>query len=346
MAGTLAGALNTSIEGIPGAWHALDEKKPLIVILDQVEEAFTHPHEGGNELAAFIEVAKDLFAVRQTRPKGKLLLGFRKEWIADIESRLSGAELNHHKEFLERLDYEGIVEVVNGPVSSEQHRQRYRLTIEPELADMIAANALRDLKSPVGPTLSILLNKMWQEVKNDSTPAFTKELYRNYEAKGLGDYLDEQLENLRAWNKDAVESGLVLGILNDHVTEIGTAETCTYAELQERYNHRLDVLDDVLKQSKDEYLLIDTTVQELSGEERTATRLTHDTLAPLIQQRYRESTYPGQEAERILQERAKGWQSNEKGDVLDEVGLKKVRKGERSMRVRTPCRGSDGRSKP
>ena len=264
LAGTLAAALGTPVDGITAAWHARDETKPLIVILDQVEEAFTHPQEGGEELAAFIKAVKALF---ETRPSGKLLLGFRKEWIADIESRLTESGLDHHKVFLERLAYNGIVDVVQGPQSSERHQQRYRLTIETGLAGMIAANALKDLKSPVGPTLSILLYKMWEQVKNESAPAFTRELYRNYEAKGLGDYLDEQLANLRAWNEEVVDSGLVLGILNDHVTEIGTAETRRYAELKERYSHRQDVLSNVLKQSKEEYLLIDTQVQGSDGEE-------------------------------------------------------------------------------
>ena len=202
LAGTLAAALNTTIDNIAAAWHAMDVKKPLLVIVDQVEEAFTHPQEEGEELAAFIGVLKSLFAIQRTRPSGKLLLGFRKEWIADIEERLIEADLNHHKVFLERLGYSGIVEVVNGPVSTEIHEQRYRLSIEEGLPEIIAANALKDLKSPVGPTLSILLYKMWEQVKNSSTPSFTKALYSQYEAKGLGDYLDEQLENLHAWNAE------------------------------------------------------------------------------------------------------------------------------------------------
>ena len=333
LTGTLAAALNTTIDNIAAAWHALDVKKTLLVIVDQVEEAFTHPQEEGEELAAFIGVLKSLFAIQRTRPSGKLLLGFRKEWIADIEERLLEADLNHHKVFLERLDSSGIVEVVKGPLSTEMHQQRYRLTIEEGLPEMIAANALKDLKSPVGPTLSILLYKMWEQVKNNSTPSFTKALYRQYEAKGLGDYLDEQLDNLHTWNASAVESGLVLGILNDHVTQLGTAETRTLATLKERYNHRKDILEDVLGHSKQEYLLIDTQVQDPSGEDQPATRLAHDTLAPLISQRHRESDRPGQKAERVLQSRMSNGDNNGNITPFGRCGTAQRRAG----RARDAC---------
>ena len=52
---------------------------------------------------------------------------------------------------------------------------------------------------------------------------------------------------------------------------LGTAETRTLATLKERYSHRKDILEDVLGHSKQEYLLIDTQVQDPSGEDQPAT---------------------------------------------------------------------------
>ena len=329
---TLAGALQATPEGIAAAWHALEERreKPLIIILDQVEELFTRPAEEADELGLFLKVLDSLFAIRPKRPRGKLLLGFRKEWIAEIEKRLTKSLLPHDKVFLERLTSGGISEVVRGPERSELHRRRYRLSVEEGLPEMIASNLLKDLTSPVGPTLSILLHEMWERVKNDEQPAFTKQLYREYEAKGLGDYLDEQIAALREWNTEVVDSGFALDVLNHHTTDLGTAAARSLQALRARYPDREALLDTLLEESQEKYLLVSS---QKGKQPESITRLAHDTLAPLVRQRHKDSNAPGQRAERVLQSRVAGWKQEMNGTPLDETGLSEVEGGQAGMRI-------------
>ncbi|MFK7845833.1 MAG: hypothetical protein AB8G77_11055, partial [Rhodothermales bacterium] len=295
--GTLAEVLQD--EDVAGAWRRQETDRPLIVILDQVEECYTRPFKEGGELEAFIEQITPLFADRATRPKGRLVLSFRKEWVADIEARLGA--LPRHKIFLERLGQAGIKEIVSGPGSNARLRSKYRLTVDDALAEMIAANMLEDQRSPVAPTLSILLAKMWEEAhaRSEAQPAFTVRLYQELSAKGLllSDFVDEQLAALHAWNEKLVGSGLVLDVLAYHTTPFGTAETRTRSEVLAQYAH-VEGVETLLQKCQDVYLLV-------SDDHKT--RLAHDTLAPLIRQRHRESDRAGQRAERILQSRLPSW---------------------------------------
>ncbi len=268
------------------------------------------------------------------RPRGRLVLSFRKEWVADIEARLIEASLPFHKLFLERLGLQGVLEVARGPASSERLRKKYNLSIEEDLPEIIAASLLKDRQSPVAPTLSILLAKMWEQVKNDPSPAFTKDLYLDLAQQGLllSDFLDEQLEVLHTWNAEAVESGLALDMLNHHTTDLGTAETRLHPDLVARYPHRPDVLEALLLESQAAYLLVGSEVKDEGGTELPATRLAHDTLAPLIRQRYKDSDRPGQRAERVLQSRVTDWRNGREGAALDEAGLAEVEQGLPGMR--------------
>ena len=61
-------------------------EKPLVVILDQVEETFTCPNQQQpNELDDSLKVLGAIFLNTRHRPKGKLILRFRKEWLAELE---------------------------------------------------------------------------------------------------------------------------------------------------------------------------------------------------------------------------------------------------------------------
>ena len=325
LAGTLAGALETEPGRIASAWHALEKRlaKPVVVILDQVEERFTRPMEGdeADEHGAFLRALDSLFSVRATRPAGRLVLAFRKEWFTDVASGLEKAHLPTQKVFLERLSREGIVDVVRGPHSTEPLRRRYGLTVEEGLPEMIASNLLKDLESPVGPTLSILLTEMWERVKNDPAPCFTKTLYREFEAKGFSDYLEEQLGALRTWNPDVVESGLVLDVLHYHTTDLGTAEGRVRTEVLKRYPHREQDVLDLLDKCQDTYLLV---AGDYNG--ASSTRLTHDALAPLVKKWYQDSDAPGQRALRTLEMRSREWKGKEKS-YLNKKDLDVIRKG-------------------
>jgi WD40 repeat protein len=322
------------------AWLAREAElgRPLLVILDQVEEVYTRPQaDSSHELAEFLRVLQAIFPNSGPRPQGRLILGFRKEWLAEITNRLEDHKLYYNEVFLEPLDAKGIIEAVNGPARSERLRMQYGLTIAEGLPELIADDLLQDPDSPVAPILQILLTKVWQRARErDRTrPHFDPELYQTLKREGilLGDFLDQQLGDLKEWRADVVDSGLALDLLAFHTTPLGTAEQRAGGELQHAYRHQEAVLPELVRQCQERYLLADAS---LSGRTRVrATRLCHDTLAPLVRARFDESDRPGQRARRILENRAPEWEGDRKGTPLDEPDLALVEAGAPGMQAWT-----------
>lgn len=340
--GTLSEALGAeaSAKSIAEAWASAEESsgKPLLVILDQVEEVYTRPCPNRQEeMTEFLSAVESLFAV--ARVSGKLILGFRKEWLPEVEQQLKGRKLARSKIFLERLDRKGIIEAVNGVTKSEPSKSNYGLTVEDHLADIIADDLLEDPDSAIAPTLQVLLTKMWDEAtaKNRNHPCFDKELYLSLKKQGilLKDFLDQQLDQMRERNHKAVESGLALDLLAFHTTAMGTAEQHTHEELESAYEHQLDALPALVQQYKDLYLLSDPSPDSDEASDNSPTRLAHDTLAPLVRKRFSMSVAPGQIARRILENRSVEWQGGRKGTPLDERDLTIVEKGLDGMRAPT-----------
>ena len=307
-----------------GDWRAREAAtgKPLVVILDQAEEAWTRPAAGGKELEDFAASLRSLFGVRESRPRGRLILGFRKEWLAEVLRLVDGEKLPRFRVEITPLDRDAVAEAIEGPARAESLRRHFGLEVEAELADLIADDLLDDPGAAIAPALQILLTKMWAlaNQENATAPRFTVALYRRLKRDGilLDDFLGEQLEGL-------VDSGLVLDLLSHHTTALGTAETREAAEVAARYGGRPEVAE-LLRQCQDRYLL---------SSNGTTTRLAHDTLAPLVRRRFEASDLPGQRAARILQQRAFGWAGGKEGAPLDDVDLATVEQGAGGMRAWT-----------
>ena len=63
--------------------------RPLVLLLDQVEEVFTHPARSrADELEEFFGELDGLFGEVAMRPAGRLVLSFRKEWYPEIRKPL------------------------------------------------------------------------------------------------------------------------------------------------------------------------------------------------------------------------------------------------------------------
>jgi len=298
-------------------------KKTLVIVLDQVEEAFTRPNPDlPNELPEFWDALQDIFGNPSLRPQGKLILGFRKEWLAETEKPLSDRKLPFSRVLLGHLDRRGIIEAISGIVRSERLQQSYGLTIKNDLLPGIIADdllELEDRESSIAPTLQILLTKMWEKAKerDHEHPVFDLNLYQTLKEKGilLQDFLDQQLVALEKWKSEVVNSGLALDVLAFHTTSRGTAEERTEEQIQQTYRHQSQVINPLIKQCVDLYLL-----ERLS--EAVTTRLSHDILAPLVRQYFTASEKPGQRARRILESRAVDWQKDGKeGLPLDESDL-------------------------
>lgn len=326
-------------EAISKAWHEKErqEAKPLIIILDQIEELFTRPNKIiSDELPDFLLILEKVFGVKDSRPHGKLILSFRKEWISEIENALLGYKLPHSKVFLERLDRKGIIQAIRGVTTSTRLRDKYKLTIEPNLPEIIADDLLSDADAPIAPILQILLSKMWMEAKknNNSQPVFEMALYRDLKRQGLllGDFLDQQLGKLKELVREIVDSGLAIDFLTYYTTPLGTAEQHSPAEVAEEYKHLADQCDALLAKLTELYLLADSSKDQQDPAVSKDLRLTHDTLAPLVRSRFNKSIQPGQRARRILENRVPEWREDQEGTELQEHEIEIAELGKSGMR--------------
>ena len=328
--------------------------RPLVVILDQAEEAFTRPRvaapAGDDEalkkswIDPDAELAELLAALRATfagpdparRPRGKLIVSFRNEWLDRFEQAFNAVKLGWEPMPLKPLEPAGIIEAIEGPALDPTLKRRYQLTVADGLAPTIAENLVIDAGSALAPTLQVLLTNMW-EGAGGKGGRFDQALYRRLRDEGyrLTDVLEKGLNKVRLWHEDVESSGLALDVLVHHVTEFDTAAQRTRADLAARYPHLAEVLPGLLEKLKDGYLLIEADGAPISAPAVPATRLAHDTLAPLVNARSRTSIAPGQRALRLLENRAPEWQDGKTGDVLDAADLASVEVGATGMRVWT-----------
>jgi len=340
--GSLRDAMQLSAEptALDEAWRAEEARlgERMVVFLDQVEEVFTRPDPAQpRELDEFLTGLAAVLSNRETRPQGKLVLGFRKEWLAELDRRLAEAKLPRTPVFLKPLDRRGIIGAIRGPARAGRLQREYRLAIEDGLPDVIADDLLADAGSALSSTLQVLLTKMWERARqtNPDQPRFDRALYESLKSEGylLKDVLDAGLKAIGRWNPVVGKSGLALDVLAYHTTELGTAAQRTRAELEQRYAHHADALDGLLGRFKDNYLLVEAEPHPDSP--TRSTRLAHDLLAPLVQQRFRLSVAPGQRACRLLENRAPEWRDGKTGPVLDGADLASVEDGASGMRVWT-----------
>jgi WD40 repeat protein len=329
------------------AWKAVEERasKPLVVFFDQLEEIYTLPNPHcPNELEEFVTEVKKAFEGRQA-PKGRLVLSFRKEWFPEIQKQMEVNGLSYEKVFLEGLGREAVNEIVTGLTQTERLRQFYGLKLESHLQEIIANDLVADPDSPIAPTLQILLTKMWKKAttQNRRSPEMTVELYQSMEMtielyrklreEGLllQDFLDQQLEELKAKHAEWCESGLALDVLACHTTPLLTAKERTQQQLIEVYRHRSRELPELVQALQDLFLLSDSS---RDGQQK-ATRLGHDTMAPVVRQRFDASENPGQRARHIIESRVADWTEGSLTGLLDEGSLSMVEGGASGMRVLT-----------
>jgi WD40 repeat protein len=313
-----------------------EEGRPLLVAIDHAESLLPDNGATRENWESLRAEWAALFQGPGAAPRGKLLLAFRKEWLAEIAAGLDRRKLPHACRVVERLDRAGAIEAIEGAVREPRCQARYRLSLAPDrdgqpLAARIAAELLADRHAPVAPTLQILLSRLWKRAKaaNEAAPVIDAELYEEEKRRGLllDDFLRERLAELESSRPSLAESGLALDILQRHTDELGGADECFLSQLELEYAHCRSDLLAALDFFKACFVLADAT-----GPGRDApksTRLAHDTLAPLVRREYERSDRPGQRARRILEERAK------RGASLPLEDLATVERGELGMRLWT-----------
>lgn len=352
------GLYRTLLDAVDGDWFAFEERagRPVVVILDQVEEAFTRPlavHSlagdrddrvggalagpGEAELDDLAELAVALFGLSATRPQGRLVLSFRKEWLPEVDKALEKVELPGARVFIERLGKRGIQQVVRGLESTARLRSAFPVTIESDLDVAIASDLLADPDSPVAPTLSILMTRLWREAGRPVTgePVLSHDLYHRLRRDGLHltAFLRRQLDAVAATHPEPVECGLVLDVLEHHTTSLGTARQWTRAELHEAYDHLPGASIDAIVESLEAcYLLVEPRSLDRDRLSDGITRLAHDTLAPVVRDAFQTSQQPGQVTRRVLENRAAERDSGAESAAMDEATFALVRRGLTGMR--------------
>ena len=314
------------------AWVDMEKqsKKTFLIIIDQVEEVFTRGEVANkykkDELQFFLEEVKGIFDDIKNRPKGKLILGYRKEYHPEIEELSKKLEIARETLFLKHLNRDGIIEIVNGLETTPALKAKYHLQIEKnnenDLSVVIADDLLEDKKSAIAPTIQILLSKMWDLEEKQENRIFTTHNYQMLKSQGLlmKDFYEQQIQVLKKTNSEWVASGLVLDILALHVTDAGTSGVRAIEDIENRYQHILDIKE-VMLQLKNLYLLAPVGKN---------TSLAHDTLAPVIRKAFDDSFYPGQVANKILT--FKQMNIEDENTVIYTEDLKKVLAGKKGMR--------------
>ena len=331
-----------------------EAQRPLAIVLDQAEEAFTKPLVGlrpKDELRELFEAVYQAFApTRPERPRGRLILSFRKEWLAEFNEIRKALNLDIKPKMLDPLDRPGVIEAIEGPA------KHFGLEIKPDrdhvkpgeatLAEYMShdmfdtlADPQTEQESPIAPTLQILLARMWKEANDPKRlrgqPTFDRAFYQELKGKGfkLDEVIQEQFSKIAEIEglREAVEKGLLLDLLEFFTTHEGTADTHTRQQIHDRYKHQpAERLDALLEGCQNRYLLAHVGV----GADGTAAyRLTHDTLAPLLRERFRVSPELAQRARHLIEGRAATWTSQPTDPVLDRVDLGFVEAGLPWMRA-------------
>ncbi len=272
-----------------------------LLILDQLEEIFTHPlHLSMDDEKA--EFQRLLRALRTQKPSLRMLLGFRKEYLPEVEALVGEMPGGYNKSYLEVMEREGLARAVGAIPGSALAVDFSDLTIAPgdkDLPQHIAGDLWADpvSKSNATPLLQFILRRMWDEAALEPRAEFSKALYQKHRRTSARELIESQVETLRDRYAGDLDSGLVWDLLRTFVTAEQTAGQSSVGELRERYSHLDgDAAASLCAELKSLYLLSDTEVEGQAGY-----RLSHDALAPAVLQIFTESTAPGQQARLMLE---------------------------------------------
>ena len=307
-------------------WEA-KTKKPLFIMIDQFEE-IAHP--------GFLHELDDFFAKIQAafapRPSGKLILSFRKEYLAEIMNACETANIHFTHFVLGPLSAMSIKEVVNGVSSSPSLQNHFKVTHEPGLDAAVAQLLLNNPDLPLAPVLQIVMANLWE--RSGKTRAdkriFSLNIFNELSREGLGmdKFLEVQLQKVAETQPAEVASGLAIDVLHFHTSLWGNCQSHTQIQTKAHYGRNLDLL---LKKLCEAYLLV-----ELEGEPLSFT-LAHDTLGPVVQQHFNASTTAGQEANRLAQSlniaaKQEAFRQNPDSFLLNDDQIRTLEKGKVGMR--------------
>ncbi|MCU0450872.1 MAG: CHAT domain-containing protein [Bernardetiaceae bacterium] len=307
-------------------WQSIEREigRPLVVILDQVEEMFTrpmppkagaprpepglHPHP---EFAPFLETVRQVFANPADMPRGKLVLSYRKEYHPEIEEALKLYGIARSTLFLEQLKARDVEEIVQAFGQRPELQQAYGIKITDGLAKTMGEDFTSQADAPVALLLQIALSRLWEEHANAPDRHFGLDDYALLQRYGISiyDFFIQQIKELQAWRHDLVDSGFVLDLLRYFITPAGTAASRRLDDLRREYRHRQEDLVGLLERASQLSLLV--------APRPDTYQLAHDTLAPEVLREHTESDKEAQRALRILSSKLADIESVRGNEELD-----------------------------
>ena len=296
--------------------------KPYLIILDQVEEMFTYANaDRKDEAPQFFHL---LGQVLEKLPFVKILLSFRFEHFTKIETPIREKGLPYLSHALEALSKKGVEEAIIGVTQSEALQRQFQLQIDKQLVELMVEKVCADQESHIAPLLQLQLRNLWDAaiLLDEEEPIFDRSAYKRFEKIGLEQMVDFQLQQLPAPFQVHQENGLVLDILNHLVTPRQTAGSARVQQLLDRYAHVADV-GALLEQLKNTYLV-------LSMKQGESLRLAHDSLAPIVAQKFHSSNRVGQRAWQIAQPKIKDFERDALPD-FSETDIEAILAGAQAM---------------
>ena len=292
--------------------------QPLLLIIDQVEEAITNPlnhavqeDSGKEELRAFAELLRSFLL---GHPEAKCILGFRKEYLPEVKDALKiagvyrefGAGAGIDECFLQPLDRAGIVEAIRGVSLDEELRKNHfhNFSFHPEiLPDDIARDIAKDSGSNIAPLLQVQMLDLWKAaLKASAPPVLSDTLLKETQYKNLEHFLEKQLGKLPEKFQDDNWLGLAVDMLHFFTTDKSTAASQSPEAVAAHYGHQPE-WEVLLRCLSERYLLIDNRKDTAMP----FVRLTHDALGPIVRAKFDKREYPSQRAWFILHSKSSGF---------------------------------------
>jgi WD40 repeat protein len=298
---------------------------PLVLALDDVSAQ-------AEDWPRFREVLLALMQDPGQAPAGKLILSCREEEQEALQAEFQAGALPAALYFLPPLSAEGIAEAVEGVALAQRSQSRYRIEVEREgeasLAQLIADDLTEGEQQLAAPVLQVLLSGLWKAAlaENPRAPRLSRRLYMEQKFAGqpLSDFFQAQFAAVRSRAEAQAASGLLLDLLYQHISPLGTGQRLRSADLERIYGERAGVAAELARHCEDAYLMASDP-----GE----TGLGHNFLAPVVLRAYSSSLWPGQQAARILHGKLADPEEGAKdGRWLSEAELALVEQGREGMR--------------
>ena len=297
-----------------------------IYIFDQAENVILSD-EKENRVSSFVLKVKEILSLN---PDNKVILTFRKEFLAEFSEAFDNYEIDFSYFFLKPLSEWGVREAIQGVCNKPFLRQKYGLSITEEVANLIYHEVERDDYSHKAPLLQIILKKMWDSAiqKSKSKPIFDVELFKSLKISGLYSAVENQLNSLKIKLPLEFESGLIYDVVRFFVSDFGTSISRRDAEIREKYSH-IKNINHIKESLINSYIL--TTSPGQDNNEVPVTRLSHDSLGMIILNIFNNSEKVSQRAYRLLELTHKNHKDIEH-IFLNEYNLEILIKAEGSLR--------------